>query len=528
MIETKEVHFDMSGENMLSIINLFKNEGKYNSIYSFLTEGNPLVTNEMIKGIVFGGYTVIGDNINELQIVEDNTSLTVIENNINSIRNDIKYMDIENYTALVNIIGKRFNNVFQYKLDKYKLDIKCKNLYDELYRETQQYYSKFLSVNYYKDVQFSYDTTALILPDGIVLFIYSKSHSTYEKIWKELYNENLEDIAVYVTEGNYLYNKVVNHLSNLDVLYDIKDINITEEQIDAILSYNFRIKYNYGCSINELIRRYYICKYNNGSKYGNLMFLKKLGFPIVYIDTKPFECKSLAIRTSLKNSLPGVMTSRFNVTDIPTTIKEIKEEYNTKIKGNNELYLFYQEFIEGDNGVCTYIDNKLNARIGNQGDLVNNVEGKELNEGHLKELDYICYKINKYLDIPFQLEFVIHNNQIFIVQLRTFNNIATDNYLTGEDIYKALCTGKSFTKGRGTCNINDILIVESEYNTSDLPDNIKLIIVKNDVDFAHTLALSDRLNIPSMYGVKNIDKIKTLQTISFNTGNRTAIIMSDN
>jgi len=100
--------------------------------------------------------------------------------------------------------------------------------------------------------------------------------------------------------------------------------------------------------------------------------------------------------------------------------------------------------------------------------------------------------------------------------------------LNEDDFMKAICTGKSFTQGKGKCNIEDILIVESEYDTSDLPSNIKLIIVTNDVDFAHILALSDRLNIPSMYGAKNIDRIKTLQSISFDTTNITAIIMSDN
>jgi hypothetical protein len=64
--------------------------------------------------------------------------------------------------------------------------------------------------------------------------------------------------------------------------------------------------------------------------------------------------------------------------------------------------------------------------------------------------------------------------------------------------------GKTFSKGRGTINVKDILVIDSD-GESELLLGKKALIVKEDVEFSHILALSKALRIPSIYGTGDVD-----------------------
>jgi len=308
----------------------------------------------------------------------------------------------------------------------------------------------------------------------------------------------------------------------------------TEKQIATLFEYRDRIRsYGFGNnSIPNTLLEYNAGVTNKGGKFNNLTFLSKF-YPEINLpkfSLNPME-GNVCIRTSPRYSMPGLLNSKFGINE--NSIKEIEEDFEKYrslmgISDNphyqNKLYYFYQEFIEGKNGVAHYrASNPEDWRerefsysvSSNRGDIVDGVKSDELlsyKEG--KELAEILETLSKDLNESIQVEFVIsEEGKVYIVQLRILKDEPT--YLPYQiDENKILYKGKSFSIGSGDFNIKDVLIIDNDSADSSILIGKKALIVREDVEFSHILALSKAMNIPSIYGVGDI---KLPKKFSINT-----------
>ena len=203
------------------------------------------------------------------------------------------------------------------------------------------------------------------------------------------------------------------------------------------------------------------------------------------------------------------------------------------VRGDNELHVFYQEFLEGSNGVCHIRrePNRSNEEFvfsymvsSNQGDIVNGKKSEEtLSKPHEIELQTLTYRIFKELQCDgLQFEFVIHNDSVYIVQMRELEN-EFEKALGGGAPQGALIKGKSFSAGGVEIDVNDILIIESD-GKPELLLGKKALIVTGDVEFSHLLALSKALRIPSMYATGPVDQLVGLNKVYFSSRLKEAYI----
>ena len=276
-------------------------------------------------------------------------------------------------------------------------------------------------------------------------------------------------------------------------------------------------------NICSLIRKYVVDQENLGGKYGNLKFLERfypdIKLPRFSTNLDDFrDHEKVFIRTSPKHSLPGLLNSRVINTSEENYTK-VKEEIINEfdqfkdVKENNEIHWFIQELLEGGNGVC-HIRKEPNCRdlkytfryqlSENQGDVVNGkITTHQLTYPQEEELKRIALEIFNDLDQSIQLEFVVHEGDIYIVQLRILENefdVALGSHRPSDILYEGL----TFSKGSGTLSVEDILIVSEDALPEDLL-NKKALIVENNSEFSHILALAKTLRIPAIYGTGPID-----------------------
>lgn len=254
--------------------------------------------------------------------------------------------------------------------------------------------------------------------------------------------------------------------------------------------------------VADFIRQYVVELTDKGAKYGNLVFLRDFcEVNIPKISLEPLDGK-YCIRTSPNKSIAGLLNSKFDITDSSEAEIWVDwEKYKDVIK-DNELSLFYQEYLDGDNGVCHYKeDGTFSYSLSNKrGEIVQGVKGtvKLSNELNL-ELENTAKRLYDQLKQELQLEFVVSDGQLYVVQLRIIN--FPKGKLNKEQFDdESIAHGKSFTMGDVTCGIDEVLIVDEDCDSERLLGK-KALIVNNDVEFSHVLALSKSLGIPSLYGI---------------------------
>lgn len=298
---------------------------------------------------------------------------------------------------------------------------------------------------------------------------------------------------------------------------DYKNELVSEDMLNSLFKWrrwiNSYYSKNTGSVVRALMRRE-IKKNNLGAKYGILAFLKRYyAFNVADISTNPFEGE-YCIRTSPKSSIPGILNSKFGVTkeNLEQSLAEIRSDYENmseELKEHNELNVFYQRFIEGYNGVCHIGDDEddFSYDIGAQhevvqGKITKEVD-KEVREVVETEVKRIARELQKDLGKELQIEFVIDKNLVpHIVQLRFIERPRFDR---GEYVDRIiLAEGISFTSGEVFLTRDECLIIDNESDSCNLL-GYKAIIVRDRVEFSHILALSQALNIPSLYGVGDIE-----------------------
>jgi len=297
--------------------------------------------------------------------------------------------------------------------------------------------------------------------------------------------------------------------------------NLTDEMLQTLLDNldNLNFYSAFGDEIGESIIKYVEEVENMGGKFGKLTFLKRF---IPNINLPLFSKEEIkgvknCIRTSPKYSIAGLMNSKFDIT--PNSIKEIEEDWEkykkvvgyvemgieNELRVTNELHYFYQEFLDGDNGVAHYKDGKFTYDFSTeQGDVVQGIKGnKRLSFNYEKELEDITNNLSRIAGSGVQVEFVISDDKVFIVQFRTLtkNNLSR-HYTINSD--KVLYFGKGFSHGVETVKKEDVLIIDADCDSKELIGK-KALIVREDVEFSHILALSIALKIPSIYAVGNVE-----------------------
>jgi hypothetical protein len=214
---------------------------------------------------------------------------------------------------------------------------------------------------------------------------------------------------------------------------------------------------------------------------------------------EPIEGVKNCLRTSPKYSLPGLLESIFDIKeDSLNEIQRTFDKHKDVISGN-ELHAFYQEYIEGYNGVFHYDNDGFRYDVSiNQGDIVKGKKGNaNVSETAIRKLEAFGKDLFADFERPIQVEFVIHSDDFTVVQLRLLQNNAerTVRVSRPEECY---VIGKTFSKGTIEVDVNNILILQSD-GDSKLLLGKEALIIKDDVEFSHILALSKALKIPSIF-----------------------------
>jgi hypothetical protein len=290
-------------------------------------------------------------------------------------------------------------------------------------------------------------------------------------------------------------------------------------------------------SVSEGMREFFCYKQAMGTKYGNIMFLKKF-FP--HIKTcevsKDFriDWKSNFVRTSPVYSIPGLLNSikANDEKEAHNAVIKIQQDFEKykEVRGKNRINWFYQEYLEGKNGVLNCIktrevskgyareyanlmeyDIKI-ACSSVQGDIVGGKKSNfEISLDDQSALRKIARELATTFEEDIQLEFVrVAEGDIRIVQFRTLKGSPQVNFEPQkEELEKAIVIGKTFSKpyysnNGEEVNTDDILVVEEDCDSEALLGK-KALLVENDTNFSHILALSKALNIPSIYGTGKVD-----------------------
>jgi hypothetical protein len=308
-------------------------------------------------------------------------------------------------------------------------------------------------------------------------------------------------------------------------------------------------------SVSEGIREFFCYREEMGTKYGNIMFLKRF-FPHIKTcevskDFRP-DWKSNFVRTSPKYSIPGLLHSikANNEEEAHNAVLQIQKDFekHKKVRGGNKINWFYQEYLEGENGVLnciktTEVSRGYSREYANlmeydikiacssvQGDIVGGKKSSfEISLDDQSALRKIARELATTFEEDIQLEFVrVAEGDIRIVQFRTLKGSPRVNFEPQkEELEKAIVIGKTFCKPYYTSNgdeinTNDILVVEEDCESEALLGK-KALIVENDTNFSHILALSKALNIPSIYGTGKVDLPKDKQ-VWFSTGYGTGYV----
>lgn len=507
-MSTKTLQFYTIGEDFTELVRNLIREGAYYNAYEILNDGGlPL---EVIRSFFLGGYKFEGDSRDEggLSVVKDEplTEEEVVELFKVGIRTMISTEDIY------------FQDVF-FDLDGYKFnDERNADHIDRLFKVMPK--SMLLSMlTPYILNEAGFDIVGAVYPqfNGVILTdgrIVECGYQEHNSLYPLLYDLKLVsaprwldcDNTLHISSGQ-LSGKVSHSIESWS--WSKEDSKLTPKMMETLIAnYKNLSIYSGFDSMMATLMGFYEDDAEMGGKYGKLNFLKHC-YPSVNIpkiSKEPIEGVVNCIRTSPKYSIAGLLTSKFKLTE--NSIKEIEADWEKykDVKPNNELHYFYQEFLDGVNGVAhcrgkvfTY------ACSDSQGAIVEGHKGDVKLEFELEhELKLFLERLHDDLNKDIQVEFVVSEGKLYIVQMRTLEdaNEYRPYQIQHENVIK---DGKSFSMGSVSIdNIEDCLIVDSDCESHELIGK-KGLIVRQDVEFSHALALSFSLNIPSIYGVGDVE-----------------------
>lgn len=516
-MSTEVLHFYATGESFTNLIYMFLDEGSFDKVYEILKDGgleDDIIRKFFLKEMKFEGDTrVTGD--------------------LSLVPNDEAYPLKNLYHAVKTALGSGWE-IFDLKdCLSYGENKDIQTLFTKIYTVDwfyKTFWTDILEGEEYKVVPGHYEgriNNGVILRDGNIVLCGYQQHMN---LYPVLYSIGLASDSCWTDDHWTLH--VTSGQLNGNLINDLKywkgDTNLTPQQIDTIFLQRNTLSI-YGFDEKTIAMNLYNRTKsieNHGGKYGGLEFLRtfypKIKTPM--FSKKIFETsnKKIFLRTSPHRSMPGLLHSQLLSGE---TLKDREHDaFHAKVKmgidfqrfhsemykltkHENELHTFFQEFIEGPNGVCNYTGKgdfswSLSKE---QGAIVGGKKSDEdLSEKQYESLRSIASGLYRDLGEPIQLEFVIGpDEEVYIVQLR----ILTNNFertVIGQRPPEVIASGFTFSRGVDEFDIGDVLVVDSEGDSESLLGK-KALIVRDNVEFAHVLALSKVLKIPSIYGVGDID-----------------------
>lgn len=357
----------------------------------------------------------------------------------------------------------------------------------------------------------------VVLSDGRIVSCGFQQHDLLQPLLKRLKLVSSGrwmdcDNSIHISEGQ-LSGTLSHAIRNYSWTDKDYKKNITPEIIETLSKNHSNLSfYGYGNeTMTKVLMDYFESVTSKGGKYGKLIFLNKV-YPEIktpLFSLSPIDGVDNCIRTSPKYSIPGLLNSKFNITK--NSVKEIESDWELCkdiIKGN-VLNVFYQEYLEGSNGVAHFrLRNKdFNYDLSkNRGDIVEGrVGGLELDPENKELLRKWMFQISKDLKKDIQIEFVISNNLLYIVQLRTLGRNPYSSRPYQINLEKVLYSGIGFNKLKSeVLKLEEVLVIDSDCESKELVGK-KGLIVRNNVEFSHALALSISLGIPSIYSVGDVN-----------------------
>ena len=371
-----------------------------------------------------------------------------------------------------------------------------------------------------------------ILQDGTFIKLSYDEHKFLvpflKRFKKASSSDEFKDVMNFKVSSKQLLGKLQNALNHPS----LKDFKPTDAQVQTLFDYRKHLYGKYGqktAMTGEILN--YICQVENyGAKYEHLIFLKRFypHIPTPNISKEMIEGVKNFVRTSPEYSIAGLLNSKFYTG--PETLDEMRTEFEKfkNVISNNKLYLFYQEYIDGSNGVCHMSDEGFTYQVSDkQGAVVNGHKTTDrltpAAEAKLKAYATELFEDFKHRDEKtpkpnqtIQLEFVSYGDDVVILQLRFIRaKEKTKNVSKPDNVF---ATGKTFSQGEFTGLMKDVLVVGKDAKSEALIGK-KALIVTEDVEFSHILALSIRLDIPSMYSVGEFNLPETAE-INFTAINK--------
>lgn len=508
MSNVQTLQFYTLGSDFTKLVRDLIAEGAFYNAHEILKDGG--LPDQVIREFSVGGWKFIGDSRDEggLSVIKDTEMtdeeflefITAAIKTMIFTEDDLTLIDVFSYNIEKKLedknITKHINSMFKF----FNKDFLLSKLTPRILKEYGYEFSESLG---------SY-ANGVILRDGRIVLCGYMEHM---QMYPILYDLKLVDSPDWTDSSDNIHissgqmSGGVSRFIQYPEIYQEDSINLTPI-IKTIINNKDNLSF-YGSStrgITENLLRFFEGSEDHGGKFGKLTFVKNV-YPEVKLpkfSKEPILGVKNCIRTSPKLSIPGLLNSKFNIDK--NSIKEIEEDWE-KVKdvvNNNKLFWFYQEFLEGPNGVAHCRGNGYEVTYSCSIDRGSIVDGKEgnynLNKSLFTKLSDIIVKISKDLDRDIQIEFVIKDDEIYVVQLRTLEK--TNTYRPYQiDHKKVVLSGRSFSMGYSDLiSKEDVLVVNSECNREDIIGK-KALLVREESDFSHALALSFALRIPSMYGV---------------------------
>lgn len=522
------VSFWTNGPSFTNLLRQFIEEGSFIKVKTILEDGN--MPADMVKQFFLYRLKFKGDTRKDgLFVVDDKGKYDVAGIYATAIATAISRVKLNGYS----LDAYQWKEALDERLSYYNKELACLNTIFTFEELSEMAGVKMLE-RFYKikrdNKKMKESLNGVILRDGTLVTCGFQQHIN---LYPVLFQLGLASTADWLSCGTTIH--ITSGQTNgkcatcLELPPDMwgDEASVTQAQVDALMYHKNNIQEQYGGldqkSTAELVRCYVDNTENHGGKYNNLAFLKKY---YRYINLPQFSKQKMegkvCIRTSPKYSMPGLLTSKFDVTD--NSISEMKEEFKQAMKSmgkeaddDNELFYFYQQYLQGDNGVCHYWGKRYRegkfayALSTTQGDVVKGKKGTEkLTEKIEDELRSIASMLAEDLNNPVQLEFVVSEGKLYIVQLRLLKNNPSNFGVTYKPSGEVLAKGKTFSTGSeygeatNCITLADILIVDEDADSKALLGK-KALIVQSEVEFSHILALSKQLAIPSIYGTGKVD-----------------------
>jgi hypothetical protein len=520
MSEVQTLHFYTVGEDFTHLLRNFIEEGRVATVYETLQDGG--FPNHLISEFFDGKYKFIGTTQNggDLSIVKDESG--DFNNGLEQCLRSLLYdFDLEQHQVVYMLENfKDHKNVYAlsriYKLEDIKRKFGTDNLNSFTISKIEDVGFGVYTFNQLENASKFHD--GVLLPSGDLITCGYQEHNILYPFLQELgliknscWTDCDETIHISSGQisGTLAYHLESSYRKGLDE-------HLTELQLQALFRLRKSIRSAYGSydSVPKMLLGYTDHQENHGGKWNNLSFLNKYYktdlFRLPRFSKEPLPNVKNCLRTSPKHSLPGLLESKFNLTE--NSVKELEETFEKfkDVRKGNELHYFYQEYLEGPNGVFHYDRDGFRCSVSeNQGDVVQGKTGNyQLTKEELNKLEAVGKELYEDLDKPIQVEFVLSGNEVYVVQLRLLRNNAERTVVvhTPKDTF---LTGKTFSQGvLENVNVEEILVLDSD-GDSELLLGKKALIVKNEVEFSHILALSKALKIPSIFATSDFELPKS-------------------